>query len=302
MGWIAIAALSGCLGNDVVKSGTLDVRITDAAVDGASHVVLEFRGIDLHSKDGTQTFIYDTPRQLDLLDYQGGRFEVLLGPVEVPAGNYDWIRLRIGTAAAGDSYIEFGDGTRHELTVVTSDNVGVRVTQTVNVPVDDFKSVTIDFDLRKSLRESGGNYSLTPVLRVVDSNDAGRIKALADPLFFAAPECANGAMAYVFSGNNATPVDISGGVSDPVTTAPFVKFSVTGLPDTYIADVVYLPEGDYTVALTCDGYLDLPDSSEVLTFLTQQNATVIRNLQTTIALASELQASRIVDISSPPPP
>jgi hypothetical protein len=283
--WLAVVAVAGCLGNDVVKSGTLDIRITDAAVDGVGKVVLQFSGIDLHSDDGTQTFVYSRPKQIDMLQYTGGRFEVLLNPVEVPAGDYDWVRLRIDTAAAGDSYVELEDGSRHELTVTRSDNIGVRVNETFNVPKDENKSITLDLDLRKSLFESNGAYTLVPSIRLVDSDTAGRIRAFVDPEFFDEASCMDGgAFVYVFPGQGTSPTDLSGSALDPVTTVPVTKFSVEGSPDVYIGDAANLPEGWYTVAFTCDGEYDVPDSVEVLSFLAKQDALVIKNLATNIAL------------------
>lgn len=286
--WLALAALTGCLGNDVVKSGFLDVRITDAAVDGVSRVVLQFSGIDLHSEDGTQTFIYDDPKQIDLIENSAGRFEVLLGPVQVPAGDYDWIRMRVDTSAPGDSYVELPNGTRLELAVISPDNTGVRVTQTFNVPASQAKSVTIDVDLRKSLRESAGEYQLVPSLRLVDSNATGRIRAFIGAQFFddalTWPACADGGAAvYVFSGENATPADISGGALDPVTSTLVVK-SLVSDSNVYVGEVAYLPPGWYTVAFTCDAELDIPDSTEAVSFLAQQNAEVISGIATSISL------------------
>ncbi len=280
-----VASLAGCLGNDVVKSGYLDIRVTDAAVDGVSKVVLKFTGIDLHSDDGTQTFIYDTPKQINLLEYTSGRFEVLLGPVEVPAGNYDWVRLRIETSQVEDSYVELADATKHELTVQRTDNIGVKVTQSFSVSKDEARSVVLDFDLRKSLTESGGEYTLNPVIRVADANTSGRIRSFINPVNMADPTCMDGgAMVYIYPGQGVAPTDISGSVLDPVTTVPVVKFSVEGSPDVYIGDAAYLPEGWYTVAFTCDGEYDLPNSTQVLSFQAKLDVLVIKNIASNIAL------------------
>jgi hypothetical protein len=284
-GWLAVAMLTGCLTNDVVKSGTLDIRITDAPVDGVSRVVLQFSGIDLHSGDGTQTFLYPSVKKIDLLQYSAGRFETLLGPVQVLAGDYDWVRLRIDTAATGDSYVELEDGSRHELAVTRSDNIGVLVNSTFNLAKDESKSVTLDLDLRKSLRESGGAYTLEPSIRLVEADAVGRVRAFVDAGYFSQTACQDGgAFVYVFPGQGTSPTDLSGSALDPVATLAVTKSEVEGLPPVYIGDVANLPEGWYTVAFTCDGEYDQPGSVEVLSFPVKQDALVFKNLATQIAL------------------
>ena len=263
--------LVACGGGDGGGSstGTLDLAITDAAVDDAEAVVVEFTGVQLQHAAG-ERIDYDfvdglgdpEPRQIDLLALTGGTTELLLDGVTLTAGDYSWIRLKVNAERGViDSYIDrVGDG-RHSLYVPSGAESGLKLNRGFNVPEDGMASFTIDFDLRKSVHYPGNldpsnpedDYILRPTLRLVDDNTAGALTGVVldivnDTECDASMEYV-GAV-YVFGGTDV--VDDFDGTDDPVTSA---KVSMSN-ESKYTYTVAFLPEGDYTVAFTCDADID----------------------------------------------
>ena len=169
---LASAVLVACPGNDG-GTGHLSLSITDAPVDGATHVVVRFTGVEVKPADrDSLSFDFDTPRSIDLLALDGGDTEPLLNDVEVPAGRYEWVRLKVEAAADGtlDSYIELDDGSQHELDVPSGSQTGLKLVGGLSVPDGGAAAYTLDFDLRKSVHEpmnASDAYTLRPTLRIV---------------------------------------------------------------------------------------------------------------------------------------
>ena len=262
--------LVACGGGDGGGSstGTLDLAITDAAVDDAEAVVVEFTGVQLQHAAG-ERIDYDfvdglgdpEPRQIDLLALTGGTTELLLDGVTLTAGDYSWIRLKVNAERGViDSYIDrVGDG-RHSLYVPSGAESGLKLNRGFNVPEDGMASFTIDFDLRKSVHYPGNldpsnpedDYILRPTLRLVDDNTAGALTGVV--LDIGNDDDCDASMeyvgaVYVFGGTDV--VDDFDGTDDPVTSAKVSKSN-----DKYTYSVAFLPEGGYTVAFTCDADID----------------------------------------------
>ena len=245
------------------STGTLNLAITDAPVDDAEAVVVEFTGVELQHAAG-ERIDYDfvdevtgapAPRHIDLLALTGGTTELLLDGVITTAGDYSWIRLKVNAERGMiDSYIDrVGDG-RHSLYVPSGANSGLKLNRGFNVPAGGTASFTIDFDLRKSVHYPGNldpsnpldDYILRPTLRLVDGNTDGALTGTVASGIITA-DCSGmeyvGAV-YVF--NEGDDVDDVDGTDDPVTSAMVPNDGF------YAYTVAFLPEGNYTVAFTCD--------------------------------------------------
>lgn len=293
-----LLAFAGCNGSST-GSGTLNLSITDTPVDGATSVIVTFTGVDIQpagteSDDdsgdmgdmsgmggmdnddddaGSQrlTFNFDTPRQIDLLQQQGGASAALLSGVSLPAGHYAWIRLKID---ASQSSITLADGT-HPLFIPSGAQTGLKLVHGFDVAQGGIVDFTIDFDLRRSITLAHGQYILKPVLRLMDELDSGHIDGSASntlvvgSLVISDPACMPAA--YVYSGSNATPVDINPTSSvQPVTS---VALKLDNMSGNYVYAVGFLAPGDYTVALAC-GALDDPGISDSLVFSASKNVAV----------------------------
>lgn len=283
MAWLLAPALAlgGC-SDDVSNTGRLTLGITDAPVDNATAVVVQFTGVELKAAgDSARTFTFDAPRQIDLLALTGTDSELLLDGVKVTAGRYEWVRLMVDANEDGvtDSYIDLEDGSRHELEVPSGDQSGLKLNTGFRVPAGGSASFTIDFDLRKSVHEpmdAADSYKLRPTLRIVDNSRIGAIAGTVQADLVLAG-CAPAV--YVFSGAGATPDDVDAVDGEPISSALPQLNAGTGH---YDYTVGFLGEGAYTVSFTCDADDDNPETDETLVFAHTQDATVVADQTTTV--------------------
>jgi hypothetical protein len=77
-----------------------------------------------------------------------------------------------------------------------------------------------------------------------------------------------GGAVYLFEGSDVTPDDLDGVDAEPYATTRVVP---SGTPDAFDYTLRFLPPGDYTLALTCQGDADILDQSDDLTFVDTQN-------------------------------
>ncbi|HUX89724.1 MAG TPA: DUF4382 domain-containing protein [Gallionellaceae bacterium] len=288
--------LAGCGSGNSVNTGTgsLTLRITDAAVDSARQVYIQFHGLEIQHANGMLTTLYycqdaadasktvvssaacstaAAPKKINLLALGGGQTDVLLNGYVLPAGHYNWIRLMVDTAGMHDSYIVVADGADYELTIPSGDESGLKLNRSIDIPVGGSADFTIDFDLRKSVHATGsGQYLLRPTLRLADNSLAGTVAGTVNPL--QVPAGCTPAV-YVFTGAGITPDDIDGITPDPVTTASVQIDSVSG---EYRYNAAFLEAGDYTIAHTCQAAVDDPAVDDALVFTS--TATVAVNANT----------------------
>lgn len=265
---LAAVALSGCGGDDE-SWGTISLGVTDAPVDAAARVVVEFTGVELRHQDGgTETFVFDAPRQIDLLALQGGGVELLLDDEQVPAGQYEWIRLSVNADRdESTSFIEYDDGTVFPLFIPSGDQAGLRLVSGFAVPAGGSADFTIDFDLRRSVRRPPGlgpNHILRPTLRLVDNAAIGSIAGRVDSsLIFPDSGDACSPAVYAFEGSDVTPVEVFG-EAGPLATATVELEEQTG---EYTYRIAFLSPGPYTVAFTCEADRDEPDTDDGIVFV-----------------------------------
>ena len=283
-------ALAGCGGGDDAPAGEGRMRlsVTDAPVDDAASVVVQFSGVAFKREGDAAEVVRNlspSPRQLDLLEYQQGRAALLLDNVTLPAGRYEWIRLIVDNETnVRDSYIVLNTGAECELRVPSGAESGLKLNRGFELPADGSAALTIDFDLRKSIHAPPGQqgstpdcsqaYLMRPTLRVVDDANVGAIAGAIDSTLVTA-ECLPNV--YVFSGSGITPDDLEDAVVaaevDPLLVA---SVGVENGSASYRYHAAFLPPGAYTVAFTCSD--DDPTADDVLTFATPQLVTVQTNL------------------------
>ena len=268
----ATAFLVAACGNDS-DTGRLNLAVTDAPVDNATAVVVEFTGVELHGPAGTQAITFETPRDIDLLALTGGASESLLDSIELPAGNYQWLRLMVNAERlVADSYIDLEDGSRHSLHVPSGAEAGLRLVSGFTVPAGGTADFTIDFDLRKSVHEPQdalGDYLLRPALRIVDNTQTGSVSGTVGNTLVAS-ECSP--VVYLFAGADTTPDDEDANAPNPITSAIPALNANTGNFDYEIGFVL---AGNYTATFSCDAELDDPATDDAMAFSGMQNVTVV---------------------------
>lgn len=278
---------AGCSSSGEDESGQMSLRITDAPIDEATSVVVEFSEVQIRGSDATQNinFKFDTPKSIDLLALQGLNTESLFSNETVPAGVYNEVRLLINAQPGTvDSYIVLQQGgQQHELTVPSGSESGLKVKGTFSVPVNGSSSFTVDFDVRKSIVMSGNansangiKYHLKPVLRLVEDSQVGSISGSVDSALVSAASCSDSEMdthnaVYVFSSAGVTPDDIDADAIEPVISA-LVKYDATS--DSYRYQAAFLLAGSYTIAFTCNADAENIETDDDLQFGPAQDVTV----------------------------
>lgn len=277
--------LTACDSGDSVSStGSLNLNITDAPVDMADKVVVEFSGVEIKPAEGKSiTFNFSesceadpVSCQIDLLALNAGISAQILADETVPAGKYNWVRLMVkAEEGVRDSYIVVGD-QEHELRIPSGDKTGLKLNRGFVIPAGGEGSFTIDFDLRKSVHMTGkGEYKLRPTLRLVDHAEMGSLSGSIDPNLIASGDCTTGAAVYVFSAGTAGAPDDEDGVEggpDPITSA---VVDTTG--SVYNYKVSFLSAGDYLIAFTCDADADdanVDDDSATVSFLSEATVSI----------------------------
>ena len=293
--FISSLVLTGCTSTDATDTssstdvrptpapqsgmGRLSLSLTDAPVDDAYSVVVQFNKVSIRGVGATDDIVFDLDlvMSVDLLTLQGANAETVITDEVVPAGSYDEIRLFIDSVpGVEDSYIVLEQGgAQHDLEVPSGTQSGLKVKGELTVPEDGSASFTIDFDVRRSIVKAGNEnskngvkYMLKPVLHLVQDDQSGVIRGtVATGLLDAAAGCSDDDVdsynaVYVFEGS-VSPDDIDDDTVEPVTTA-LVSYNTGSV--SYEYEVGFLPAGDYTVAFTCNADLELVDVDDDLKF------------------------------------
>lgn len=245
----ALAACGGDGSSGSGETGSVSVGLTDAPVDSAQEVNIEVTALVLQPSDGERSrFELEFPEPINLLELQGGAFESLITDEEVPAGEYNWMRIELGDD--NTVVIDNDDVAGGTYPLTTPSARGVQ-TSGFTVPAGGEVSFTIDFDVRKSLVDPVGQdeYKLKPVLRLVDNSETGTIEGtVAGDLI--SQVCGDETTpqfpgnVYVHEDTSAEPDDI-GSENEPLVAVPVKENG------DYTYTAAFIPAGDYLVSYTC---------------------------------------------------
>jgi len=285
------ASLAACGGSGggatpAPTTGQLNLKITDAPVDGADHVYVVFTGVELQPASGSRVNIDFPQREIDLLAYQNGVTVDLLRGEEAPAGDYNWMRLKVIAVKnqLDGSRIVFPDAT-FPLYIPSGSETGLKLNRPFRIAAGGVTRLVADFDLRKSIIKPKGqdpNYMLKPVLRLMDELQTGtlegtvNLRAMTDEQLGLngqdpRPITACQAGVYLFErsadGPAATPddADRDAAEADDGGSDPLLYFPLTwdGVNDNVSFSVAFLATGHYTAAATCNYDVDVsPDSND----------------------------------------
>jgi hypothetical protein len=289
----AILAACGGGGGGDEATGRVSLGITDAPVDEAQSVVVQFSGVAF-KREGmdseTVTDLEPSPRQIDLLQFQDGRAAILLDNVTLPAGRYEWVRLIVDNEPnVRDSFVTLDSGAECELRVPSGAESGLKLINGFTLPADGDVALTVDFDLHKSIHAPPGQqgagldctqgFIMRPTLRLVENANVGAIAGHVD-----APLVTEGCLpkVYVFEGADAVLDDIEESTPTTPDVDPMLVATVNVVNGVtrYDYRASFVPAGTYTVAYTCGD--DDPTDDDTLTFVQPQNATVQPNLITIV--------------------
>ena len=264
-GALAACGGGGTSGNGASTTGQLNLSITDAPVDDASKVLVTIDGISIKATNGSEqtikmnaSGISDNKITVNLLNLQGTSMPLFAN--KVTSGDYQWVRFHLASAS-----ICFVTSTEncYSLEMPTQDEL--KTSGSFHVNGNGVANITVDWDLRKSIVQTGANtYRLKPVLHVRDNSNVGSISGAVTTTCTADQTRA----VYVYSGTITTPGDMGGNGTQPLATV-YVQTS-------NIYTIGMLEPGTYSLAATCDAALDAPytDNSANMTFTSPVTATV----------------------------
>ncbi|MBC7531866.1 MAG: DUF4382 domain-containing protein [Oligoflexus sp.] len=171
-------------GGPAASGKALSFAITDAPVEGAKSVFITVESVSLLKADGEWLSIpLETSTEIDLLHYQDGLTSPLAAIADISAGTYSQTRLVLSDSSPA-RLIDL-DGVEHSLKIPSGSESGLKINSPIVFEAGVTKSLVIDFDLRKSIKLTGnGNspnakYMMKPILRMIESKDAGNLQGTA---------------------------------------------------------------------------------------------------------------------------
>ena len=264
------------------QNGFLSLSITDAPIDGASEVWVQFDSVVLKPASDSEaiTLSFNPPMNINLLALQGQNSMQMLLNETLPAGIYDWLRLKITAKKDGvlDSYIKLDDSSVHELDIPSGNESGLKIIGGLEVIANTPNNLTIDFDLRKSVVMTGaGNYILIPVLKLVNDSETSSITGTVALSTLTDPGCSDadpstGNAVYLYDDFNITPDDVDNIGVEPVASALLALNNATG---EYEYSFGFIPLGKYTAAFTCQADLDDPANDDNIAFSNTKNINLL---------------------------
>lgn len=298
----AASGLAACGGSsdDASGSGTLSMGLTDATADNVSEVRLTISQVAVKPVDGDPVRVdyANEPLIIDnVLDLQGSHFAEIMGDTEVPAGDYSWVRLYL-VGGAPDSRVTTDAGEQYDLFVPGQQRSGnndrfIQLVSGFEVPVNGDVDFTLDLDLRRALTRpaNADHYLLRPALRIVNNAKVGTIRGtVSDPLVNG-ESCTNdlaaedGNAVYLYEGSDAATGDVYIDDQGEAVTAdnPLTVANVTQNPDTgaWEYEIGFIPNGDYTIAFTCQSLDDGESADDSIDFADTANIPVSQGSTTT---------------------
>ncbi|MDH5434813.1 MAG: DUF4382 domain-containing protein [Gammaproteobacteria bacterium] len=258
---LVVFLFSSC--SDNKNNSYLSVGITDAPVDNAVNINVQFDSIEFKPSNGSAILVeLDTVRTIDLMALSGSNFELLVDNLEVQAGEYQWMRLGVNAErGVMDSSINLIGGETFSLYIPSGSQSGLKINKGFVVPVGGAVSLMVDFDLRQSVTNPVGlvdDYILRPTLRMTDNSQTGTIQGSVSASAVSGESCNEGKAIYLYSGADVTADDL--GSDTPPLTTTMVNYNAD--TDRWDFEIGFVEAGDYTIALTCDADIDVLETDE----------------------------------------
>ena len=275
IGWIFKGLAAGGLG--LLLGGcdgtlTADLSTDPPADTSIRNVQVNLRGLDLRKGDGTSTTLeFNSGELVDLLDLRNGDPLRLFTNEDLPVGSYTGVRL-LFDKDVGENAVTNSDG---DIPLVLADGAYAAVDFSVEDEQGSNEKLSLMLDLRQSLsyEKSKKRYTLTPALRSVSTDDAARIEGVVTVVCPLDPLLVPGEAVYLFSGTNLSPDDLDGAGVEPFATTSVERSAAT---TALVYSLRFLPAGDYTLALTCNGYEDELGVDDDLRFRNVTNVRINR--------------------------
>jgi hypothetical protein len=247
--------------------GNISFSITDGPRADTRAMVLHITGMELGHSNG-DVITLDMPNgavSADMMQLQNGVHVSLVTGVDIPMGQYDWVRLHVDLS---QSYVELsGTGGQHGMHMGSDATNGIEVHEPFELLDSINHEFMLEFDLQRGVQHHdmgmmGVEYELHSAMRLVDMEHAGGLSGMIDASMIDInhPDCdqePGGNWAYLFPGDATVPDDVAAsdtdGIPGPITTDRVEMDPATGDHNYHFG---YLPEGSYRIAFTCSGEWD----------------------------------------------
>ncbi|MDH3756965.1 MAG: DUF4382 domain-containing protein [Gammaproteobacteria bacterium] len=254
-------------------TGTISVSITDDPWHDMDSMVIRITGMDFgHSNGEIHSFdMPGGPMDVDMMQLQNGVSHALMSDIELPGGDYDWMRMRIDV---GQSFMrDSGTGGHYGFRMGHGATEGLEVHEQFHVEAGAHGDYMLEYDVRRGVRHShngmmGDQYELHNAMHLVRMDQAGGLFGAVDPSLVdinhpACDDADGGNWMYVYPGDAEAPDDISDtesdGIPGPIATDRVEMNPGSGAHEYHFG---YLPEGTYRVAFTCSGEWDEPGDDD----------------------------------------
>jgi len=247
--------------------GSISISLTDGPWEDARELVLHITGMDLGHSNGDviRLNMPGGPLSVDMMQLQNGVIEPLIIGIDVPTGQYEWLRLRLDLS---QSYIEMaGTGARHDMQMGPNASAGLESHEPFQILNSEHREFILEFDVRRGVQHHqmgmmGDRYELHSAMQMINMDDAGGLTGMveASMIDINQPACdpePGGNWVYLFPGDASAPDDIADADSDSVP-GPIATDRVEMDPGTgdHFYHFGYLPGGSYRLAFTCSGEWD----------------------------------------------
>lgn len=167
--------------------GTLKISITDSPIDAKNvkSVNIVFTNVEIF-KGGSWKSLrnFNQPVGVNLIAYSGGKSFTIIDQYTDP-GSFSAIRLTLNMATRNSSLvinpqsnIGFSNNATNPIYLAEGVAAQVVLEQELGISTRGITDLTLDFDLRKSIRiNEAGEYLLKPTIRVIETSKAGGIEA-----------------------------------------------------------------------------------------------------------------------------
>ena len=298
-GLAAIAvALAGCGSSSGAgeQTGILNLSVSDGGIEDAAKVCIKFDGVELRKadEDAPITIDLDAPVIVNLLANQGANSQPITNE-QVPAGNYEWIRLMVDAArgngagsadsdlttdeclADDGSYLITETGMHYSLFIPSGGQSGLKLIKDITIPANASANYTAEWDLGKSFIAPPGlapDAIMKPVVKLVSNNEVGTLVGQVTDALVESEACDAefAPKVYVFNdGVMPNPIDYPPEDPEAVFEPDPNDPAATGLVEQqeqgdgsmqYRYSIGFLLTGDYEAAFTCDGLTFIPEAGK----------------------------------------
>ena len=262
------------------NTGYFSLSVSDAPIKDATKVCVRFDGVELKhaDSDDRETIAFDEPVVVNLLAHQGANSHPIVTNAEVPAGNYQWIRLHVtaerglsGGANDGDptseacddategSYLVRSSSEVHNLFIPSGSQRGLQLIKNITIPANRTGEYTAEWDLGKSFNGPPGllpDVMMKPVVKLVANNEVGTLTGQVDDGLITLDSCDAEfpPSVYVFDdGVTPNPFDDPFAEDDAIATGLVEQEMMDDGSMQWRYTIGFLLAGNYEAAYTCNG-------------------------------------------------